>query len=110
MQNPMTALRFAAASTTELAAGQFKRCRHAAHDILLANIDHQYYAVANLCSHEDAPLHLGCLKNGEIQCTLHGARFDVRNGKPTQEPADEAIETFTVIVEEETVWIELPEI
>jgi len=59
----------------------------------------EYRATDNICSHEFAELSDGWLEDGEIECPLHAARFDVRTGKALCAPADKDIAVFEVRVE-----------
>lgn len=98
---------FPAAADGELRPGQMKHFEHRGHRILLANVGGEFLAVENNCSHEDVPLHLGCLEGHRIRCSLHGSRFDLRSGQPLEEPADEPIRTYRVKVEAGQVWVAL---
>jgi 3-phenylpropionate/trans-cinnamate dioxygenase ferredoxin subunit len=64
--------------------------------IVLFNIAGQYYAIADLCSHDDGPLGDGDLDGLEIICPRHGARFDIRTGKVLALPAVEDIPAYPV--------------
>lgn len=55
--------------------------------IVVFNINGDFYATADLCSHDDGPLGKGDLTGFEISCPRHGARFDVRSGKALSLPA-----------------------
>jgi nitrite reductase/ring-hydroxylating ferredoxin subunit len=55
-------------------------------DILVVNIVGNYYATSNICSHEGARLHEGILKDEELRCQWHGAKWDVTTGKMTLFP------------------------
>ena len=48
-------------------------------------------AVENRCSHDDGPLGEGKVEGCEVICPRHGARFDLRDGRPTRMPATVAI-------------------
>ena len=85
-----------AAEADALKPGQMMRIDLAGRRLLLANVDDQIFAVDDTCSHEDSSLYLGCLKGHHIKCSLHGSRFDLRTGKPMEEPADESIATYAV--------------
>ncbi len=67
--------------------------------ILLANVDGNYYAVGNVCTHEEGPLDQGILDGYEVQCPWHESRFDLRSGEPTQGPAMAPVPTYEVKVE-----------
>ncbi|MCP4423504.1 MAG: non-heme iron oxygenase ferredoxin subunit, partial [Chloroflexi bacterium] len=67
--------------------------------IVIFNIAGEYFAIADLCSHDDGPLGDGELANGhEVTCPRHGARFDVRTGKVTRYPAVVDIPAYPVRV------------
>jgi len=55
--------------------------------IAVFNVDGQYYAIEDRCTHDDGPLADGELYGCEIECPRHGARFDIRTGKVTARPA-----------------------
>lgn len=95
-----------AAELNELKPGKIKRITSADQALLLCNVGGEYYAVADLCPHEDFPLSYGCLKGNDIECSLHGARFDVRSGMPSHEPADCPLQTFLVVIQEDGVFID----
>ena len=42
-----------------------------------------------------------------IECPRHGSRFDLRTGKPRTLPAYVPVETFPVIVENDTIKLEV---
>ena len=95
----------AVAAVDELKPAQMKRVLVDGKRLLLCNSEGTLYSVDEMCSHEDYSLYLGCIKNGKIKCSLHGSYFDLTTGKPTCEPADEAIHTYPVKVEAGKVWI-----
>lgn len=66
---------------------------------LVININNQFYAIENLCTHDGGPLSDGQLEGEEIVCSRHGAKFCVKNGAVTAPPAYEDIRTFPVKVE-----------
>lgn len=55
--------------------------------IVIFNIAGTYYAIGDVCTHDDGPLGDGELEDCNIVCPRHGATFDVRNGKATGMPA-----------------------
>lgn len=50
-------------------------------EVLLANVDGSYYAIANKCTHLGGSLGKGVLEGGIVTCPRHGSRFDVRTGQ-----------------------------
>jgi 3-phenylpropionate/trans-cinnamate dioxygenase ferredoxin subunit len=80
---------------------------HENHSYLVAKVDKEYFAVDNMCSHENSELILGCLKDKTIKCSLHGSYFDLETGKPLNEPADEPIKTYTTLIKDNNICIEI---
>ncbi len=77
--------------------------------IVVFNIAGQYFAIADLCSHDDGPLGDGDLDDFDIICPRHGARFDVRSGKALSMPAVVNIPAYPVRVVEGQIEIGLPQ-
>ncbi len=76
--------------------------------IAVFNIAGSYYAIADVCSHDDGPVAEGELYGTEIECPRHGARFDVRNGKVLSFPAIVDIPSYPVKVEAGEILVGLP--
>ena len=76
-------------------------------DILVANIGGKYYAVSNICTHEDARLHEGRLTGKELICPWHGAKWDVTTGKLILFPEKlKSLRSFKVRLENDSVYVE----
>lgn len=84
---------------TGLASGQVAACRVGGEEVLIANVDGQYYAVSNFCSHAGQRLSTGRLDGHRLICPLHRASFDVRTGAALSGPASQAIARYPVIVD-----------
>lgn len=69
--------------------------------------DGEIYAFRNNCSHRDFPLHTGTLEESQIECSWHGARFDVTTGRALRLPAIRPIRTYEVTVQDGAVLISL---
>lgn len=76
--------------------------------IVILNIAGQYYAIADVCSHDDGPVGEGTLEGFEIICPRHGARFDVRTGKVLALPAFVNISAYPVRLVGEQIEIGIP--
>ncbi len=76
--------------------------------IVIFNIAGNYFAIADLCSHDDGPLGDGELDGMEIICPRHGARFDLRTGKALSLPAIVDIPAYPVRVVDDEIQIGLP--
>lgn len=74
--------------------------------ILVVNFDGNYYALEDRCTHEDFELSAGAFdgQDASIECVLHGARFDVRDGRALCAPAYEPVAKFPVKVDDSGIW------
>lgn len=66
-----------------------------------------FYAIYDECSHAAIPLSEGEVEDGEIECWLHGSRFDLRTGKPSGPPATEPVPTYPVRVEGDDLLVDV---
>jgi 3-phenylpropionate/trans-cinnamate dioxygenase ferredoxin subunit len=67
----------------------------------------QYYAIADQCSHAAIPLSEGDVEDGEIECYLHGSRFDLATGKPLGLPATEPVAVYPVQVDGDDLLVDV---
>ena len=67
--------------------------------VLLCHLEGQFFATSAICPHAGQSLAAGRLRNGEISCPLHGARFDVRTGACTRGPSQAPLQTYPVLIE-----------
>lgn len=77
------------------------------HSIALCRLGSAIYAIDNICSHEYACLSDGLVEDGEIECPLHQARFDIATGKALTEPATVNLRTFEVKQEGDDVLVKI---
>ena len=75
--------------------------------IAVCNVDGTFYAIDDVCTHDEASLEQGFLEGCEIECARHGARFDVRTGDVTALPAVVPIDTFPVRVEGDDIELDV---
>lgn len=96
----------AVATVDDIPRGKFIKVNVEQRPFIVARVAERFYAVADNCSHEDYPLSYGCLDGARIKCSLHGSRFSLETGAPEDEPADEPIATYRVVVSEGQVWLD----
>src|SRR5512137_1275109 len=94
------------ASVTDIPPGAKKIVEVDGIEIVVVNLDGQFYAVEDVCTHDGGPLGEGKLDGCELVCPRHGARFDVRTGAATRMPAIEPAPTYAVRVEDGDVLVE----
>jgi len=69
------------AETSEIPVGKMKMVRIKDDEILIANVNGSFYAIANPCTHRGRALSEGSLEGNIVTCPIHGSRFDVTTGK-----------------------------
>jgi 3-phenylpropionate/trans-cinnamate dioxygenase ferredoxin component len=74
------------AETTEIPAGQIKAIKLGTKEVLVANVNGTYYAIANACTHEGGNLSKGNLQGNIVTCPRHKAQFDLTTGKAVSPP------------------------
>jgi 3-phenylpropionate/trans-cinnamate dioxygenase ferredoxin subunit len=79
-----------------------------ANQIVVFNLGGNYYAIGDVCTHDDGPLGDGELDGYEVICPRHGARFDVRNGKAIALPAVVPTPSYPVRVVDGKIEIGVP--
>jgi len=70
------------------------------HPILIFNLEGNFYAIEDCCTHQGLPLSDGELQGNEITCPFHGAKFNIITGEVTEPPAFENLITFETRVVE----------
>ena len=76
--------------------------------IVVFNIAGGYFAIGDVCSHDDGPLGEGQTEGYEIICPRHGARFDISTGKANTLPAVIDIPAYPVRIEGDQIEIGVP--
>ncbi len=78
--------------------------------LVVVNHDGQFYALEDRCTHEDFELSAGPYDpaTGQIECVLHGARFDVSSGEALCPPAYEPVRSYPLKVEDGLVYVREP--
>jgi 3-phenylpropionate/trans-cinnamate dioxygenase ferredoxin subunit len=90
----------------ELTPGKPKRIEVNAESVCVARIGDEVFAISDTCSHSDASLSEGDITGYKIECWLHGAEFDLRSGAALTPPAVEAVESYEVIQDGQSVTIQ----
>jgi 3-phenylpropionate/trans-cinnamate dioxygenase ferredoxin subunit len=75
-------------------------------ELAIAQDGGEYFAIQNECSHAAVALSEGEVADCQIECWLHGSRFDLRTGKPTGLPATEPVAVFAVEVRDDGVYVD----
>jgi 3-phenylpropionate/trans-cinnamate dioxygenase ferredoxin subunit len=92
----------------ELPPGEVKIVHAGQLSLGVYNLDGEFYAIEDRCSHDDGPLCEGDFDadEGVVICPRHGSKFDIRTGRPLTLPAFVPVATFPVRVENGLVKVE----
>lgn len=77
--------------------------------VVLFNVNGAFYAIADLCTHDNGPLEDGELEEYEVTCPRHGARFDIRTGAALCLPATKPVPTYQVRIDGDDIFVESPD-
>ena len=75
--------------------------------IALCNVDGEFYAIDDVCTHDGGSLDQGVLEGNLVECPRHGAKFDVTTGRAVVLPAVVPVKTYPVEVDGDDVKVEL---
>ena len=76
-------------------------------DVAIVRDGEDFYAIEDECSHAAVALSEGDVEGCEIECWMHGSRFDLRTGKPLGPPATEPVPVFPVQITGDDVLVDL---
>ena len=94
--------------SSELQPGNMKKVSVDSRDILIVNVNGNYFACDDTCTHAGASLSEGVIDGSTITCGWHGAQFDCKTGSLEKFPAKiNNLSSYTVTIESEDVFIEL---
>ncbi len=93
------------ARVDELAPGEWRVADVDGAQVAVFNLDGEYYAIEDVCTHDGGQLTGGSVEGAEIVCPRHGARFCIRTGEALCAPAYEPTTTFPVRIENGEVHV-----
>ena len=96
-----------ACSLAEVVDGSALRVEVDGLDVAIVRDGEDVFAIEDECSHAAVALSEGDVANCEIECWMHGSRFDLRTGKPLNLPAYVPVDTFPVVVEDGVIRVEV---
>lgn len=92
------------AKTSDLTPGEKMLVEYEDDDVGLFNLDGQFYAISDVCTHDNGPLVEGNLDGEWITCPRHGARFNIKTGQQTM-PAFAPVPLYEVKIEGDDIFI-----
>lgn len=95
-----------AAKISDIAVGTMRTVVVEGKKIALANVDGNYFAVDDACTHAQCSLGSeGFLEGNVATCGCHGAQFNVASGKVLALPASTDVASYQTKVEGENVLV-----
>lgn len=92
----------------ELEVGEIRRVELAGRtDIAVYNLDGEWFATDDLCTHGEASLADGEVDGDEIVCPFHLGRFNIRSGEASMSPCAVALKTYLVRIERGIVCVDI---
>ncbi|MCJ7767194.1 non-heme iron oxygenase ferredoxin subunit [Candidatus Bathyarchaeota archaeon] len=75
-----------AAEKSEIPVGEMRMVKINGKEVLIANVNGNYYAINNRCTHAGSDLSQGVLEGNVVTCPTHHSKFDVTTGKVVSPP------------------------
>lgn len=93
------------ATVDQIAPGTALRVEVGDEPVAVFNLDGEFYAIGDVCSHEEASLSEGDVFGEVVECPLHGAEFDIKTGAARTLPAVTPVPTFPVKIQDDSIFI-----
>jgi nitrite reductase/ring-hydroxylating ferredoxin subunit len=98
----------AVAALSDVAEGKMNVCQFGGKEVVLCRTKDGVFALDNICTHALARMNEGRLRGQRLICPLHGASFDVRDGRVLGAPATQPLACYRVRVTGDTIEIAPP--
>ena len=95
------------AAADEVAPGEIKQYLVEDRFVALCNVEGEFHAFEDVCTHQFTHLSEGEFTDSEVTCPLHGAKFDVKTGAAKSLPAVKPVPKHEVKVENGNVYVAL---
>ncbi|RQV98934.1 bifunctional 3-phenylpropionate/cinnamic acid dioxygenase ferredoxin subunit [bacterium] len=95
-------------SVSDVSPGSGKAFLIGSYKLAVYNVQGEFYASADTCSHAEESLAEGWLEGTNIECPRHGAQFCLKTGEAKTLPATEPIEVFETEVRDGDLYVKLP--
>jgi nitrite reductase/ring-hydroxylating ferredoxin subunit len=93
------------ASVKDLEAGRMIGVEAGGKEVAVINLEGNYYAIGNRCTHMSCMLSDGTFKGGNITCTCHGSIFDAKTGSVVKGPAKKPEPAYQTRIEGEQILV-----
>lgn len=95
------------ASVNEIKNGELKVFDVNGESIILINLNGEFFAYKNQCSHMEFELDDAEIEGEILTCPWHGAQFNIRTGDVVRLPASEPLEKYEVKIENGKIFVKI---
>ncbi|MCZ6584363.1 MAG: non-heme iron oxygenase ferredoxin subunit [Thaumarchaeota archaeon] len=93
--------------TSEMPPGKLNKVSVDGKEVLVVNLDGNYFAMDDTCTHSGASLSEGQLDGSTVTCPWHGSTWDCKTGKLEKFPAKiNDLKSYKVTVESDNIFLE----
>lgn len=75
--------------------------------VTVANVDGQFYAIDDTCTHKQCSLADGELEGASVVCACHAGQFDLATGEVLAGPPPAPVSSYQVRVEGDDLQVEI---
>ena len=93
--------------TSEMPPSKLNKVSVDGKEVLVVNLDGNYFAMDDTCTHSGASLSEGQLDGSTVTCPWHGSTWDCKTGKLEKFPAKiNDLKSYKVTVESDNIFLE----
>jgi len=93
---------------SDIPPGKLHKAEVDGKQLVVANIDGNYFAMDDTCTHMGASLSEGTLDGSIVTCGWHGAQFDCKSGKLEKFPAKiNDLKSYKIVIEANDIFVEV---
>ncbi|MGA2768390.1 MAG: Rieske (2Fe-2S) protein [Candidatus Bathyarchaeia archaeon] len=93
------------ASAKDLEPGHMIGVEAGGKEVAVINLEGNYYAIGNRCTHMSCVLSDGTLEGGNVTCACHGSIFDAKTGSVVKGPAKKPEPAYQTKIEGEQILV-----
>ncbi len=94
-------------ASSDIAPGAGKMFEVDGHNVAIFNLNGEFFAIDDVCTHEEASLSDGAVDGETVECPWHGALFNIKTGAALTMPAVTPVRTYAVKVEGGRILIDV---
>ena len=94
-------------AASDVAPGAAVRVERGELALAVFNVDGEFFVTDDACTHGPGSLSEGFVEGDVIECNFHQGKFNIRTGDVVAPPCMVPIRTYTTVVEDGRVFIEV---